>query len=200
MIVSTAIAVFGVYFKLQSFVFMPIFGLNNGMVPILAYNYGAQKKERILKAIQLSIIYASCIMLLGFIVIQLFPKQLLSLFNASENMLKIGVPALRIISLSYIFAGFCIICGSIYQAFGNGLLSLITSALRQLVVLLPSAYLLSLLGNVNFIWWSYPIAESTSLILSIVFLKYIYDKKIQTIEDRQKSVSYSNTENSMNYI
>lgn len=197
---STAIAVFGVYFKLQSFVFMPIFGLNNGMVPILAYNYGAQKKERILKAIQLSIIYASCIMLLGFIVIQLFPKQLLSLFNASENMLKIGVPALRIISLSYIFAGFCIICGSIYQAFGNGLLSLITSALRQLVVLLPSAYLLSLLGNVNFIWWSYPIAESTSLILSIVFLKYIYDKKIQTIEDRQKSVSYSNTENSMNYI
>lgn len=197
---STAIAVFGVYFKLQSFVFMPIFGLNNGMVPILAYNYGAQKKERILKAIQLSIIYASCIMLLGFIVIQLFPKQLLSLFNASENMLKIGVPALRIISLSYIFTGFCIICGSIYQAFGNGLLSLITSALRQLVVLLPSAYLLSLLGNVNFIWWSYPIAESTSLILSIVFLKYIYDKKIQTIEDRQKSVSYSNTENSMNYI
>ncbi len=197
---STAIAVFGVYFKLQSFVFMPIFGLNNGMVPIIAYNYGAKERGRILKTIQLSIIYAICIMLFGLIIIQLFPEQLLALFNASQNMLKIGVPALRIISLSYIFAGFCIVCGSIYQAFGNGLLSLMTSALRQLVVLLPSAYLLSLLGNVNFIWWSYPIAESISLISSIVFLKYIYDKKIHSMEDRQKRISYSNTRNSMNHI
>lgn len=197
---STAIAVFGVYFKLQSFVFMPIFGLNNGMVPIIAYNYGAKKKERILKTIQLSIIYAVCIMLTGLFIIQVFPKELLSLFHASDEMLRIGIPALRIISLSYIFAGFCIVCGSIYQAFGNGVLSLIISALRQLVVLLPAAYLLSLLGNVNFVWWSYPIAELMSLTLSIVFLKYIYDKKIQSIEEKEKVIHYSIKENSMNHM
>ncbi len=197
---STAIAVFGVYFKLQSFVFMPIFGLNNGMVPIIAYNYGAKKKERILKIIQLSITYAIGIMLFGLLIIQIFPKELLSLFNASDDMLSIGIPALRIISLSYIFAGFCIVCGSVYQAFGNGLLSLIISVLRQLVVLLPVAYLLSLLGNVNLIWWSYPIAEMISLVLSIVFLKYIYDKKIQSMEDKEKVIHYSIKENSMNHV
>lgn len=178
---STAVAVFGVYFKLQSFVFMPVFGLNNGMVPILAYNYGAKKKERLTETIKLSILYALCIMALGLALIQIFPDKILSLFNASEDMLNIGVPALRIISLSYILAGVSIVSSSVYQAFGNGLLSLITSILRQLVVLLPSAYILSKFGNINFIWWAYPIAETVAVILSIIFLKYIYDSKIRTM-------------------
>ncbi len=179
----TAIAVFGVYFKLQSFIFMPVFGLNNGMVPIIAYNYGAGNRERIIKTIKLSIIYASCIMIFGLILIQILPEKILALFNASEDMLNIGVPALRIISLSYIFAGVSVVASAIYQAFGNGLLSLLTSVSRQLVVLLPTAYGLSLFRNVNLIWWSYPIAEIMSLVLSIVFLKYIYDKRITPMEN-----------------
>ncbi len=175
---STATAVFGVYFKLQSFVLMPVFGLNNGMVPIIAYNYGAKNKERLTETIRLSVIYAVCIMMLGLTLIQIFPEKMLALFNASEKMLSIGIPALRIISLSYIFAGVSIVASSVYQAFGNGLLSLITAVSRQLVVLLPAAYGLSLLGNVNLIWWSYPIAEIASIVLSITFFKQIYDKKI----------------------
>jgi putative MATE family efflux protein len=179
---STAIAAFGAYFKLQSFVFMPVFGLNNGMVPIIAYNYGARNKERIIKTIKLSIVYAFCIMIFGLVLVQVFPEKILALFNASEDMLSIGVPALRIISLSYIFAGICIVASSIYQAFGNGLLSLFTAASRQLVVLLPAAYGLSLFGDVNLVWWSYPIAEIISLALSVIFLKYIYNKKIAPME------------------
>lgn len=178
---STATAVFGVYFKIQSFVFMPVFGLNNGMVPIIAYNYGAEKKERLTETIKLSIFYALGIMVIGLVLIQIFPGQLLSLFNASEDMLSIGVPALRIISLSYIFAGVSIVASSVFQAFGNGLLSLITAILRQLVVLLPAAYVLSLFGNVNLIWWSYPIAEIIAVVLSIIFLKYTYDKRIKVM-------------------
>ncbi len=175
---STATAVYGIYFKVQSFIFMPVFGLNNGMVPILAYNFGARKKSRLMETIKLSTIYGVIIMTLGLIVIQLIPDKIFSLFNASENMLSIGVPALRIISLGYIFAAVSIVLSSVYQALGNGMLSLINSISRQLVVLLPAAYFLSLTGNVNRIWWSYPIAEVVSLILSIVFLKYIYDQKI----------------------
>lgn len=180
---STATAVYGIYFKVQSFVFMPVFGLNNGMVPILAYNFGARKKSRLMETIKLSTIYAVIIMTLGLIAIQLVPDKILSLFNASENMLDIGIPALRIISLGYIFAAVSIVLSSVYQAFGNGMLSLINSISRQLVVLLPAAYFLSLTGNVNRIWWSYPIAEIVSLVLSIVFLKYIYDQKIALMVD-----------------
>lgn len=178
---STAIAVFGAYLKLQSFVFMPVFGLNDGMVPIIAYNYGASEKDRLIQTIKLSIIYAIVIMILGLIIIQLFPELILSLFNASKEMLRIGIPALRIISLSYIFAGVSIVASAVYQAFGNGMLSLLISVSRQLLVLLPTAYGLSLLGNLNLVWWSYPIAELVSLILSIIFLKYIYNKKVSTI-------------------
>ncbi|HZJ76964.1 MAG TPA: MATE family efflux transporter [Oscillospiraceae bacterium] len=174
----TAIAVFGIYFKLQSFIFMPVFGLNNGMVPIIAYNYGAKNKERIIKTIKLSITYACCIMIFGLILIQILPEKILELFNASEDMLDIGVPALRIISLSYIFAGISVVASAVYQAFGNALLSLLTAVSRQLVVLLPAAYILSLFRNVNLIWLSFPIAEIISLVLSIIFLKYIYDKRI----------------------
>lgn len=174
---STAAAVFGVYFKLQSFIFMPVFGLNNGMVPIIAYNYGAAKKDRLIKTMKLSIIYAVSIMLIGLLVFQFFPVQLFMLFDASETMLAIGVPALRTISLSFLFAGFCIVCGSVFQALGNGVYSMMVSIARQLIVLLPVAYLLSRLGNVDYVWWAFPIAEIISLVMTLVFLVLI-DKKI----------------------
>ena len=173
---STAAAVFGVYFKLQSFIFMPVFGLNNGMVPIIAYNYGAKKKDRMLRTMKLAIMYAVGIMFVGFLVMQIFPVQLFSLFEASVEMLAIGVPALRFISISFLFAGFCIIAGSTFQALGNGMLSMIVSIARQLVVLLPVAYLLSLTGNLNLIWLAFPIAELMSVALSGLFLYKIYKK------------------------
>ncbi|NMA95815.1 MAG: MATE family efflux transporter [Clostridiales bacterium] len=179
---STATAAFGIYFKLQSFVFMPVFGLNNGMVPIVAYNYGAKQKQRITDTIRLSIKFAFGVMIFGLVLIQLIPDKILLLFNASEDMLNIGVPALRIISLSYIFAGISIVASSVYQALGNGMLSLITAVLRQLVALLPVAYWLSLSGQVNSVWWSYPIAEVISFIVSLVFLKYIFDRKVAPLE------------------
>ena len=156
---STATAVFGVYFKLNSFIFMPIFGLNNGMVPIVAYNYGAKNKKRITHTIRLSIVSAICIMLLGLALFMIFPAQLLGLFNASGSMLQIGVPALRIICLSFTFAGFCIVVGSVFQALGNGIYSLIISATRQLLIILPVAALLAKLGGLSAVWWAIPIAE-----------------------------------------
>lgn len=167
---STAAAVFGVYFKLQSFIFMPVFGLNNGMVPIVAYNYGAKNKERLIKTVKLSVLYAVGIMCIGFLVFQIFPAQLFALFDASEQMLMIGVPALRTISVSFLLAGFCIICGSVFQALGNGVYSMLTSLARQLFVLLPVAYLLARTGNVNNVWWSFPIAELVSLAMTVIFL------------------------------
>lgn len=178
---STATAVFGVYFKLQSFVFMPVFGLNNGMVPIIAYNYGAGKKERVIKIIKLSIAYAVAMMAVGFILMQTIPGPLLLLFNASDTMLAIGIPALKIICTSFLFAGFCIICGSVFQALGNGVYSMIVSIARQMLVLLPVAYLLSKLGNVDYVWWSFPIAEVASLTLSAAFLVRVYRKIIKHI-------------------
>ncbi len=167
----TAVAVFGVYFKLQSFVFMPIFGLNNAMVPILAYNYGAGYKERIYKTIKLSITYAVSIMLIGLIMFQIIPDKLLLLFNASEDMLVIGVHALKILSISYIFAGFCIITSSVCQAFGYGVYSLYIAIGRQIIVLIPVAFILSKIGGLNNIWWAFPIAEVVSMSLSAFFLK-----------------------------
>ena len=175
---STATAVFGVYFKLQSFVFMPIFGLNNGMVPIVAYNYGARKPERITAAAKLSILYAVCIMLIGLAVFQFFPEQLLRIFEASDNMLAIGIPALRIISINFIFAGYGVISSSLFQALGHGMLSLWVSLLRQLVFLLPAAFLLSLLGEVGYVWLAFPISEVASVIFSTVFLRHVYRKEI----------------------
>jgi putative MATE family efflux protein len=168
---STAVAVFGVYFKLQSFVFMPVFGLNNGMVPIIAYNYGAKKEKRIHKTIKLSVIYAVSIMLLGLLCFQAIPDKLLLLFNASDSMLEIGIPALRIISLSFIFAGISVITSSVCQAFGFGIYSLLISVGRQLVVLVPAAYLLSKLGRLELVWLSFPVAEIVAMLLSIVFIK-----------------------------
>lgn len=168
---STAVAVFGVYFKLQSFVFMPVFGLNNGMVPIIAYNYGAQKPERIHKTIRLGMVYAVAIMMIGLLVFQLIPKELLLMFDASDAMLEIGAPALRIMSLAFVFAGIGIVSGSSCQAFGYSVYSMLISIARQIVVLIPAAYLLSLTGVLRSIWFAFPIAEIFSLILSLFFLR-----------------------------
>ncbi len=168
---TTATAVFGAYFKLQSFIFMPVFGLNNGMVPIVAYNYGAKKPDRVKRTIKLAILSAIAIMAVGLAIFELFPGFLLAFFDASENMLAIGIPALRIIALAFVFAGFCIIAGSVFQAIGNPFYSLIVSVCRQLVVLLPVAWLLSQTGNLTLVWLAFPIAELMSLTLSIIFLR-----------------------------
>lgn len=181
MFTSTATAVFGIYFKLNSFAFMPVFGLNNGMIPIIAYNYGARSKKRIIDTIRLSITVAVCLMLIGLSVFQIFPDKLLLLFNASDYMLEIGVPALRTISLSFLFAGFCIVTGSVFQALGNGIYSLITSIARQLVVLLPAAYILAHTLGLNAVWWSFNIAEIVSLLMSALLLRRIYKEKIQNL-------------------
>ncbi|NBH13019.1 MATE family efflux transporter [Lachnospiraceae bacterium] len=170
--------VFGLYFKLQSFVFMPVFGLNNGMVPIIAYNYGAGKRDRVVKTIKASIYYAVGIMFVGLIIMELFPAQLLNMFNATPDLIAVGVPALRTICLSFLFAGFCIVVGSSFQALGNGLYSMVVSVARQLVVLLPVAYLLSLTGNVRNIWFAFPIAELMSVAMSSYFLWRINKKVI----------------------
>ncbi len=178
---STANAVFGVYFRLQSIVFMPIFGLNNGMVPILSYNYGARNKKRMLKTIKLSMTYATIIMAIGFAIFQLFPLQLLSLFNATPDMIDIGIPAFRIISISFLFAGFCIISGSVFQALGSGVPSMITSTSRQLLALVPLALLLSRIGGLNAIWWAFPLSEIVAVSLTIIFLKHFYETRIKPL-------------------
>jgi len=167
---ETAKAVFGAYFKLQSFIFMPVFGLNNAMIPIISYNFGAKKIDRVKKTIKLSITVAVTIMLIGVALFELIPHVLLSLFNASEEMMNIGIVALRIIGTHYLLAGFCIIAGSVCQAIGNPLYSLIVSVCRQLVVLLPAAWVLSRFRILDLVWLAFPIAEVASLILSSVFL------------------------------
>ena len=181
---STAVAVFGAYFKLQSFVFMPTFGLNNGMIPIVAYNYGARKRSRVTSTIKLSVVFAETMMFVGVLIFQFFGESLLKYgFDASETMLALGVPALRTISLHFLLAGFCIISSSVFQALGNGVFSLIISFARQLLVLLPTAWLLSLSGRVDMVWWSFVIAEFVSLVLCAVFLKVIYNKKLKNLEE-----------------
>ena len=167
----TATAVFGAYFKIQSFIFMPVFGLNNGMVPIISYNYGAARLDRVKRTVKLTICTAVCIMTMGFAVFQLAPATLLSLFDASAEMTAIGVPALRIISISFLLAGFCIIAGSVCQAIGNPMYSMVVSICRQLVVLLPAAWLLAQTGRLELVWWSFPIAEIASVTLSAIFLR-----------------------------
>lgn len=178
---STATAVFGAYYKLQSFIFMPVFGLNNGMVPIVAFNYGARNKKRIMHTIWLSVASAVAIMLLGLVVFQVFPAQLLGIFEASEEMLAIGVPALRTISLSFIFAGYCIVVSSVFQALGNGVYSLIVSVTRQLLVILPVAYLLARFLGLDAVWWALAIAELSSLTMCSIFFRKIYVEKIKPL-------------------
>ena len=179
---ATAVAVFGVYFKLQSFIFMPIFGMNNGTVPIVAYNYGARRADRMKQAIRYSIIAAVCIMICGLTLFHLATEQLLGIFDASEEMLRIGVPALRIISLSFPIAGFCIGCGTVFQALGYSIYSMITSLVRQRVVLIPCAFVIGkATGDVTLVWYAFVIAEVFSLALSIMFFLRIYKNVIKKI-------------------
>ncbi len=178
---DTATAVFGVYFKLQSFFFMPVFGLNQGLIPVLAYNYGARKRERIKEALKFSIILAVAIMAVGTALFQIFPEALLRMFDANDNMMEVGVPALRIISLSFCVAGACITMGSIFQAFAKSIYSLFVSVGRQLVVLIPVAWLLSLTGEVTNIWWAFVIAEGASLVLSTFFFRKLYRTTVKTL-------------------
>ncbi len=169
---STATAVFGVYFKLQSFVFMPVFGLNNGMVPIVAYNFGAKKPERIMEAYKLAIIGAEGLMVIGLAIFMIFPDQLMALFSASDEMTVMGRVALRTIALMFPLAGFSIVNISIFQALGHGFVSMLNSLIRQLIVLLPAAYFLSGIG-LDAVWWAFPIAELSSLIFCIIYMRHV---------------------------
>lgn len=178
---STAATVFGVYFKLQSFIFMPVFGLTNGMIPIVAFNYGARNKKRILDTMKLSITIAVGIMLIGVTLFQTIPDIMLRLFDASEKMVEIGIPALRVISLSFVFAGYSIIASSMFQALGNGVYSLTVSAARQLFIILPVAFAFAKLFGLHMVWWAYPIAEVVSLFICTLFLKRILNQKVNTL-------------------
>ena len=179
---STAVAVFGVYFKLQSFVFMPVFGLNNGTVPIIAYNFGARRADRMTKTIKYSVSAAIVIMIAGTLLFQAVPDKLLELFDASDEMLRIGVPALRIISLSFALAGFGIGSSSVFQALGYSIYSMIISLVRQLFVLIPCAYLIGrVTGNVTMVWWAFVIAEGFSVVLSILYMHKVNRCVIRTI-------------------
>ena len=179
---TTATAVFGAYFKIQSFFFMPIFGLNNGLIPIIAYNYGARNRGRIMEAFKKAVGISFTIMMIGTIVMHLFPAALLSLFSASTRMLEIGKPALRIISLSFPLASIAIICGSVFQALSQSYYSLIVSAARQLLVLIPVAWLLSRTGQLNLVWASFPIAELVSIALSLYFMKRVHKLSLMTLD------------------
>ena len=175
---ETAATAFGVYFKLNSFIFMPIFGLNNGVIPIVAYNYGAQNRRRMMATIKRSALYACCIMVFGTVLFWVIPDTLLRLFDASDVMLAAGVPALRIISLSFCMAGACIALGSSFQALGKSMYSMVTSIVRQLVFLIPIAYVLARygasVGNSDLVWWCYPLAEIFSLTLTLAFFSHMY--------------------------
>lgn len=187
---STAAAVFGVYFKIQSFIFMPVFGLNNGMVPIIAYNYGAGKRERVVKTLKLAVTYAMGIMLVGLLLFHAVPELFLQMFAASDHMMEIGVPALRIISLHFPLAAIGIVFSSFYQALGNGIYSMWVSLIRQLIVLLPAAWLLAKLGNVIYVWWAFPIAEVFALCVSICMMMIIFKRVVNHIgENRSESIS-----------
>ncbi len=168
---STAVAVYGAFFKLQSFIFMPVFGINSAIIPIIGYNYGAGKKERIYRTVRYGLLYGMVIGLLGFSAFQIFPRVLLGAFSASENMLQIGVPALRITSIIFLAAGFCVVAGSVCQALDKSMAAFVVSIFRQVVGLVPAAWLLARLGNVNYVWWAFPFAEIFSALFSWLYLR-----------------------------
>lgn len=181
---STAVAVFGVYFKLQSFFFMPVFGLNNAMVPLIAYNYGARRPARMKQTVRWAVIYACSIMAVGLLLMQLMPDVFLRLFDASDDMLRIGVPALRTISLAFVGAGYAIVLSSTFQALGKGLYSMFVSIARQLVVLVPVAWLLSRTGQLSAVWWAFPIAEIMSALVSTLFLLHLKKTLLLPLEQQ----------------
>lgn len=180
---ETAAGVFGIYFKLQSFVLMPLFGINNASISIIAFNYGARQPKRITKTLKLAVGAAMTIMLVGLTIFQVFPDQLLGIFEPSDTFLALGHSALRVISIHFPIATVGIALGSSFQALGNGIYSTITSLCRQLIALLPAAYLLSLTGDVHAVWWSFPIAEVVSMIVSLIFFARIYKKKIKPLSE-----------------
>ena len=190
---ETAATAFGIYFKLNSFIFMPIFGLNNGVVSIIAYNYGAQHRRRMTETIKRSTIYASCIMLLGMSIFLSIPGTLLKIFDATDTLLAVGVPALRIISLSFCMAGASIALTSAFQALGKSLYSMIISIIRQLVFLVPLAYILARygagIGNDDLVWWSYPIAEIGALTVSLLFFRHMYKTLIAKLPEHGPAIS-----------
>lgn len=175
----TAVNVLGVYYKLQSFIFMPVFGLTHGVMPIMGYNYGAKNKDRLLKALKYALLIALVIMTIGLVIFQVFPRELLLMFNATEDMLNIGIPALRLISLCFLPAAVGIMFSTVFQAVGRGIRSLIISLLRQLCLILPIAYLLSLTGEVTYVWLSFPLAEILSIIVSVIFFVTLYKKELK---------------------
>ena len=176
---ETATGVFGIYFKLQSFFFMPVFGLNNACISIIAFNYGARNPKRIVATLKLAVITVMCFMLAGLAAFQIAPQLLLGIFNPSEDFLAIGVSALRIVSSIFPLAAIGIALGAIFPALGNGIYSTITSLSRQLIVLLPAAFLLSLSGNVHLVWWAFPIAEVVSLLVTVALFLRIYRRKVK---------------------
>ena len=184
---ETAATVFGAFFKLNSFICMPIFGLNNGVIPIVAYNYGAQQKERLMKTVKLAVVYAELFSLLGVLLFATIPHILLGFFSASPEMLEIGVPALRIIGSSFALAGICVSLGAVFQALGKSFFSMIVSLIRQLLVLTPVAFFLARygmqIGNPNLVWFSYPIAELFSLTVTLICFAYVYKKIISKIKN-----------------
>lgn len=182
---DTLQSVLGAYFKLQSFIFMPVFGLNNGTVPIISYNYGAGKRRRLIKTIKLSVCFATAIMIAGLLLMQLLPAHMLKIFKASEEMLKYGTPALRLISLSFIFAGTNIVFSSAFQSLGHPINSMLVSIARQLLVLVPAAFLLARTGEPSMVWWSFPIAEIFSFALCCIFMRMIYKRVICSIPENE---------------
>ena len=180
---DTADAVFGAYYKLQSFFFMPVFGLNGSIVPIIGYNFGAGKRKRLLSAIKLGVVYAEVLMVSGMLVFELFPGLIIGIFHPSDEMLRIGVIALRIIAIHFPIAALCIILGTAFQALNHGMYSMWVSIVRQLGALLPAAFLLSLTGNVNLVWFAFPIAELVSLTITVIFYSKVYKKTILNIPD-----------------
>ena len=184
---ETAATAFGAYFKLNSFIFMPVFGMNNGVVPIVAYNYGARNRKRMVETIKRGALYASIIMAFGTVLFWVIPGPLLKIFDATDTMLSVGIPALRIISISFCMAGACIALGASFQALGRSLYSMITSIVRQLVFLIPIAYVLARygasVGNSDLVWWSYPIAEVFSLTLTLFFFRHLYKAVIAQLPE-----------------
>lgn len=179
---ETATGVFGIYYKVQSFFFMPVIGLNGATISIVAYNYGARRKDRMIKSVKLAVGAALVIMVAGLLVFQFAPSAVLGIFNPSDEFLRVGCSALRIISIHFPIAAFCIVIGGVFQAMGNGVYSTVVSLGRQLVVLLPAAYLLSLTGDVNMVWWSFVIAEGASLMLTLFYFTKIYKERIVPLD------------------
>ena len=184
-----AVSVFGIFYKVQSMAFMPVFGLNNGMIPIVSYNYGAKQPDRMLKAVKYTMMAAICFMLLCLTAMQVIPDLILKVFDAQEDMMAIGIPALRTMSISFLFAGICIVCSGMFQALGKGVYSLIVSLARQLIVLLPVAYAFAkFTRNLELVWLSFPIAEVVSVILSIAMALQTKKKIIDPLKNSVKTV------------